>query len=50
MDQATATQHAIGMHERGETTTPNVEVVRMPTIRSWRSSSCAGQQGDPRDA
>jgi hypothetical protein len=33
MDEITATQHAIGMREKGETTTPNVEVVRMMGVR-----------------
>lgn len=38
MDLITATRYAQGMREKGETTTPNVEVVRMMGVRLLTSS------------
>jgi hypothetical protein len=38
MDLHAATQYAIDMRDKGETTTPNVEVVRMMGVRIIRST------------
>jgi hypothetical protein len=50
MDLKTATQHAIGMREKGETATPNVEVVRMMGVRLITASLSAEIRQELRDA